>query len=103
MQISNKQWSEVKKRVRKRSNMSVVDYERLLQPLQSKTFVLKLVVIAIPNEETMDSILSCYKEYLTMAIQKMLEIQCEVSFELNEGGKTGLIHRQSMAQGHLMK
>ena len=68
MQISNKQWSEVKKRVRKRSNMSVVDYERLLQPLQSKTFVLKLVVIAIPNEETMDSILSCYKEYLTMAI-----------------------------------
>lgn len=84
MQISNKQWSEVLKRVRKLANMPVVEYEALLQKLQIKDATPERLEISVPDDESLNLILSRYKDYFTSAISEVLKLQCEVGFEVAE-------------------
>ena len=107
MQITNKQWSEVLKRVRKLGNMSVVDYEGLLQTLRIKSITPEILVISVPDEERLECILSCVKNDFITAISEVLELQCEVKFEVDDNNvqdlETGISWRITKAITDVME
>lgn len=84
MQVTNKQWNTVLKRVRKLGNLSVVEYSNWLERLQIETITPELFVICVPDEESLHVIESNYKEYFATAVAEVLDLQCEIRFEVDE-------------------